>query len=185
MAEQTPGGFAAIYRVLRELEQTGSVLRGYYIETLGAAQFGAPATVDRMRSHVSDDDRPSASPALTLAATDPANPYGAALPWPDRPADEEGTRHRPARKAGSLVVMHDGRLVLYLERGGKKALVFDDDPARLAAAATSLAATVRGRRISRLTIETVGGHPVGSSPFGEALIEAGFERTIKGVRLDA
>jgi ATP-dependent Lhr-like helicase len=185
MAEQTPGGFAAIYRVLRELEQTGSVLRGYYIETLGAAQFGAPATVDRMRSHVSDDERPTDTAALTLAATDPANPYGAALPWPERPADDEGTRHRPARKAGSLVVMHDGRLVLYLERGGKKALVFDDEPARLAAAAQSLAATVRARRISRLTIESVGGQPVGSSPFGDALIEAGFERTIKGVRLDA
>ncbi|MCW2839756.1 MAG: ATP-dependent helicase [Aeromicrobium sp.] len=185
VAEQTPGGFAAVYRVLRELEQTGSVLRGYYVETLGAAQFGAPATVDRMRSHVTDDDRPTDTPALTLAATDPANPYGAALPWPDRAGDDESTRHRPARKAGSLVVMHDGQLVLYLERGGKKALVFDDDPARLAAAAASLARTVRGRRISRLTIETAGGQPVSSSPLGEALIEAGFERTIKGVRLDA
>ncbi|MET0447127.1 MAG: ATP-dependent helicase [Aeromicrobium sp.] len=185
MAEQTPGGFAAVYRVLRELEQTGSVLRGYYIETLGAAQFGAPATVDRMRAHVTDDERPTDATALTLAATDPANPYGAALPWPDRVVEDEGTRHRPARKAGSLIVMHDGRLVLYLERGGKKALVFDDDPARLAAAAASLASTVRARRISRLTIETAGGQPVGSSPLGEALIEAGFERTIKGVRLDA
>jgi len=185
MAEQTPGGFAAIYRVLRELEQTGAVLRGYYVETLGAAQFGAPATVDRMRAHVIEDDRPTDAAALTLAATDPANPYGAALPWPDRAADDEGTRHRPARKAGSIVVLHDGHLVLYLERGGKKALVFDDEPARLAAAARSVVATVRARRISRLTIETVGGQPVAASPLGEALLEAGFERSIKGVRLDA
>lgn len=186
MAEQTPGGFAAIYRLLRELEQTGSVLRGYYIETLGAAQFGAPATVDRMRAHVLDDERATDSSAITLAATDPANPYGAALPWPDRPTDDEGASgHRPARKAGSIVVMHDGRLVLYLERGGKKALVFDDNPARLAAAARSLVSTVRSRRISRLTIETAGGQPIASSPLGEALLEAGFERSIKGVRLDA
>ncbi|AWB91581.1 ATP-dependent helicase [Aeromicrobium chenweiae] len=185
MAEQTPGGFAAIYRVLRELEQTGSVLRGYYIETLGAAQFAATSTVDRMRAHATDDDRPTDARALTLAATDPANPYGAALPWPARAAEDDSSRHRPARKAGSLVVMHDGRLVVYLERGGKKALVFDDDPARLAAAATSLAATVRGRRISRLTIETVDGRPVAASAFGEALAEAGFEPTIKGLRLDA
>lgn len=185
MAEQTPGGFAGVYRVLRELEQTGSVLRGYYIETLGAAQFAATSTVDRMRAHATDDERPTDAAALTLAATDPANPYGAALAWPGRAADDESARHRPARKAGSLVVLHDGRLVAYLERGGKKALVFDDDPARLAAAAASLASTVRGRRISRLTIETAGGQPVASTTFGEALLEAGFERTIKGLRLDA
>ncbi len=185
MAEQTPGGFAAIYRVLRELEQSGSVLRGYYIETLGAAQFGAPATVDRMRAFVLEDDRPTDNAAVTLAATDPANPYGAALPWPDRQLDDAGTRHRPARKAGSLVVLHDGRLVLYLERGGKKALVFDDDPARLEAAGRSLASLVRARRMSRLTVETADGRPVASSPLGAALLEAGFEQTIKGVRLDA
>ncbi len=185
MAEQTPGGFAAIYRVLRELEQSGSVLRGYYVETLGAAQFAASSTVDRMRTHVVDDERPSDAAAITLAATDPANPYGAALPWPPRAEDDEASGHRPARKAGSLVVMHDGWLVVYLERGGKKAIVFDADPARLAAAAASLASTVRARRINRLTIETAGGQPVASSPLGEALLEAGFERTIKGVRLDA
>jgi ATP-dependent Lhr-like helicase len=185
MAEQTPGGFAAIYRVLRELEQSGSVLRGYYIETLGAAQFGAPATVDRMRAFVLEDDRPTDAAAVTLAATDPANPYGAALPWPDRVVDDGGTRHRPARKAGSLVVMHDGHLVLYLERGGKKALVFDDDPGRLAASARSLATLVRARRMTRLTIETADGRPIGASPLGDALLEAGFEQTIKGVRLDA
>ncbi|KAA1400153.1 ATP-dependent helicase [Aeromicrobium ginsengisoli] len=185
MAEQTPGGFAGVYRVLRELEQTGAVLRGYYIETLGAAQFAAPATVDRMRGHVTDDDRPSDAAALTLAATDPANPFGAALPWPERSSDDEGTRHRPARKAGSLVVIHDGRLVAYLERGGRKVLVFDGDPVRLSAAAASLAGTVRAKRISRLSIETADGRPVAGTPFGEALVEAGFERTIKGLRLDA
>ncbi|KQV75871.1 DEAD/DEAH box helicase [Aeromicrobium sp. Root344] len=185
MAEQTPGGFAGVYRVLRELEQTGAVLRGYYIETLGAAQFAAPATVDRMRGHVTDDDRPSDAAALTLAATDPANPFGAALPWPERSTDDEGTRHRPARKAGSLVVIHDGRLVAYLERGGRKVLMFDDQPARLAAAAASLATTVRAKRISRLSIETADGQSVAGTPFGEALLEAGFERTIKGLRLDA
>ncbi len=183
MAEQTPGGFAGVYRVLRELEQTGAVLRGYYIETLGAAQFAAPSTVDRMRGHASDDDRPTDAAAVTLAATDPANPYGAALPWPER--TEESAGHRPGRKAGSLVVMHDGRLVAYLERGGRKALVFDDDPARLAAAAASLVATVRAKRISRLSIETADGQSVASTPLGEALLEAGFERTIKGLRLDA
>ncbi len=182
MAEGTPGGFAGVYRVLRELEQTGACLRGYYIDSLGAAQFAAPSTVDRMRTYVNDDDAVTDDEALTLAATDPANPFGAALPWPARTND---SKHRPARKAGSLVVMHDGRLVLYLERGGKKALMFDHDPARLAAAATSLASTVRARRVHRLSVETVDGDPITDSPLGEALREAGFERTPKGVRLDA
>ncbi len=182
MAEGTPGGFAGVYRVLRELEQTGACLRGYYIDTLGAAQFAVPSTVDRMRTHVSDDDAVADVEALTLAATDPANPFGAALPWPARTTDSQ---HRPARKAGSLVVLHDGRLVLYLERGGKKALVFDHDPARLAASAASLAATVRARRVHRLTVETVDGEPITDTPLGHALRDAGFERTPKGVRLDA
>ena len=190
MAEGTPGGFAGVYRVLRELEQTGACLRGYYIDSLGAAQFAAPATVDRMRTHVNAGghlplagaDPVTDAPALTLAATDPANPFGAALPWPERAVQ---SRHRPARKAGSLVVMHDGRLVLYLERGGKKALVFDDDPAHLAAAAASLTAVVRGRRVHRLSVETVDGAPITDSPLGEALRAAGFERTPKGLRLDA
>ncbi|GAA3527892.1 ATP-dependent helicase [Aeromicrobium panaciterrae] len=180
MAEGTPGGFAGVYRVLRELEQTGSCLRGYYIDTLGAAQFAAPSTIDRMRTHVSDDDAVTDAAAVTLAATDPANPFGAALPWPARTTD---SRHRPARKAGSLVVMHDGRLVLYLERGGKKALVFDES--RLDPAAESLAATVRERRIHRLTVETVDGESIADTPLGEALRTAGFERTPKGLRLDA
>ena len=182
MAEGTPGGFAGVYRVLRELEQTGACLRGYYIDTLGAAQFAAPSTVDRMRTFVNDDGAVTETEAVTLAATDPANPFGAALPWPTRTTD---SRHRPARKAGSLVVIHDGRLVLYLERGGKKALVFDGEPARLAAAAESLASTVRARRVQRVSVETVDGEPITGSALGEALREVGFERTPRGVRLDA
>ncbi len=182
MAEGTAGGFAGVYRVLRELEQTGACLRGYYVDTLGAAQFAAPSTVDRMRTHVMDDETVTDAEALTLAATDPANPFGAALPWPARTTD---SKHRPARKAGSLVVMHDGRLVLYLERGSKKVLVFDDHPMRLKAAASSLAATVRDRRVHRLSVETANGAPVEGTPLGEALREAGFERIPKGLRLDA
>lgn len=133
-----------------------------------------------MRTHVFDDDAVTDADAVTLAATDPANPFGAALSWPARDTD---SKHRPARKAGSLVVMHDGRLVLYLERGGKKALVFDDS--RLAAAAESLASTVRARRVHRLSVESVDGESITDTPLGEALRAAGFERTPKGLRLDA
>jgi ATP-dependent Lhr-like helicase len=186
VAEQTPGGFAATYRVLRELEQTGACLRGYYIDTLGAAQFASPATVDRLRSHQrTDDTGPADVEAIVLAATDPANPFGAALPWPDVVDADESSRHRPARKAGSLVVIHDGHAVLYLERGGRKVLAFHDDPARLAPATAALAALVRTGRVSRLTVETAAGKPVGRTALGEALREAGFVEHPKGLRLDA
>jgi ATP-dependent Lhr-like helicase len=186
VAEQTPGGFAATYRVLRELEQTGACLRGYYVDTLGAAQFASPATVDRLRSHQRADEAEAPDvEALVLAATDPANPFGAALPWPDVVDADEGSRHRPARKAGSLVVMHDGHAVLYVERGGRKALVLDEDPRRLVPAASALAGLVRTGRVPRLTIETVGGHPVGPTALGEALRESGFVPHPKGLRLSA
>jgi len=185
-AEQTPGGFAGVYRVLREMEQTGACLRGYFIDTLGAAQFATPATIDRLRSSALDPDAPiSDVPAVTLAATDPANAFGAALPWPPLPGAAEGATHRPSRKAGALVVLHDGRPVLFVGRGGKKVLAFDDDPTRLAAAATSLVSVVRSGRLVRLTVETVDGSPVASTPVGEALLAAGFERVPKGVRLHA
>ena len=186
VAEQTPGGFAATYRVLRELEQTGACLRGYYIDTLGAAQFASPATVDRLRTHQRDDDTdPADVEALVLAATDPANPFGAALPWPDVVDPQESSRHRPARKAGSLAVIHDGQAVLYLERGGRKALVLHDDPRRLTPAAAALASVVRTGRVPRLTVETAGGRSVGSTALGDALREAGFVPHPKGLRLDA
>ena len=115
-----------------------------------------------------------------LAATDPANPYGAALAWPD------GAGHRPGRKAGALVVIVEGRLAAYLERGGRTALTWTADESDLAAAAHALAATVRGR-LGRAEVERIDGHPVmgGDHPFRDALLAAGFRPTPKGVRLRA
>ena len=183
MTENVPGGFAATYRVLRELEQNGACLRGYYVETLGAAQFAATSTIDRLRATSEAEPDPQHEPALVLAATDPANAYGAALPWPAQTSPE--STHRPARKAGSLVVLHGGRLLLYLERGGRKILTFDTDPDRMAAAAEALAAIVRSRRLTRLNIESVDGAPVAESALHDALRAAGFDRTPKGLRIDA
>src|SRR5690606_1370327 len=122
--------------------------RGYFVDGLGAAQFGTGATVDRLRGYVLDPDAAPPLDAVTLAATDPANPYGAALPWPapGTPAEEPdapAARHRPGRKAGALVVLVDGALTLYVERGGKTVLTFTDDADALRAAAASLAGTVR------------------------------------------
>src|SRR5439155_3485550 len=105
-AEGVPGGFAAVYKVLGALEERGAARRGYFVEGLGAAQFALPGAVDRLRALA---ERPDDADALVLAATDPANPYGAALPWPER-ASESGEAdaaagHRPGRKAGALVVL--------------------------------------------------------------------------------
>ncbi|KQV26074.1 DEAD/DEAH box helicase [Yonghaparkia sp. Root332] len=183
-AENVRGGFALMYKVLARMEEAGRVRRGYFVEHLGAAQFGTPATVDRLRTFVRDQDAAPALAPLVLAATDPANPYGAALPWPGAADDPVvGTpAHRPGRKAGALVALVDGHLAAYLERGGKSALTFTDEPASLAAAATELAAVVRAR-LRSLRIERVNGASVFGTPFAEALQEAGFVATPQGLRL--
>ena len=177
-SEGLPGGFAQAYRVLAGFEQAGHCRRGYVIEKLGAAQFAASATVDRLREFAGLTDPPPLR-AFTLAATDPANPYGAALAWPSL----EGVTHRPGRKAGGLVVIVDGSLALYLERGGKSALAFTDDEAVLAAAAGDLAATARARRLATLTIEQVNGAFVYGTPVGRALRDAGFVESPRGLTL--
>ena len=177
-SEGLPGGFAQAYRVLAGFEEAGHCRRGYVIEKLGAAQFAASTTVDRLRGFAGLPD-PAPLTAVTLAATDPANPYGAALAWPAL----EGVGHRPGRKAGGLVVLVDGALVLYLERGGKSALAFDDDEQRVAAAARDLAATARVRRLDTLTIEQVNGAFVYGTEVGRALRDAGFVESTRGLTL--
>ena len=177
-SEGVPGGFAQVYRILAGFEEAGHCRRGYVIEKLGAAQFAASATVDRLREFAAVADPPPLR-AVTLAATDPANPYGAALGWPAI----EGVTHRPGRKAGGLVVIVDGELTLYLERGGRTALAFTDDEARLAAAATDLAETAKRRRLETLTIEQVNGEFVYGTAVGRALRAAGFVESPKGLTL--
>ncbi|MFJ3491228.1 ATP-dependent helicase [Leifsonia aquatica] len=187
MNEGTPGGFALAYKVLSGFEETGRARRGYFIETLGAAQFATGATVDRLRGFTRDPLQEREHSAIALAATDPANPYGAALPWPAVPG-EAGTGHRPGRKAGALVVLVDGELTLYVERGGKSLLSFvDPEDAEagptLAAASRALAALVTGRRVDKLAVETVNGGFVLGTPTGDALAEAGFLAIPRGLRL--
>ncbi|BDV29649.1 ATP-dependent helicase [Microbacterium terricola] len=178
-SEGMPGGFAQAYRVLAGFEEAGHCRRGYVIEKLGAAQFAASATVDRLREYAGSADGPAPLNALTLAATDPANPYGAALAWPPL----EGITHRPGRKAGGLVVLVDGILTLYLERGGKTVLAFTEEETRLAAAAASLASTARDRRLDTLTIEQVNGAFVYGTGVGRALRDAGFVESPRGLTL--
>ncbi|MFC7848440.1 DEAD/DEAH box helicase [Arthrobacter sp. NPDC057388] len=185
MAENILGGFGLVYKVLARLEEAGRCRRGYFIEHLGAAQFAVPATVDRLRSYTEDAQLAKPEPvALALAATDPANPYGAALPWPATDADA-GTGHRPGRKAGALVVLVDGALALYVERGGKTLLVFTEDESVLAAAAAALVDVVKRGAMDKLVMEKVNGHDILGTPTASALTAAGAYSTPKGLRIRA
>jgi ATP-dependent Lhr-like helicase len=223
-AERIPGGFAAVYPVLRAMEETGQCRRGYFVEGLGGAQFALPGAVDRMRALAGDALKrdglaagataangaagdgasvprwPDASPAfpgapgvaprtddpqraVVLAAADPAQPYGAALAWPARP-EETATSHRPGRKAGAVVVLFGGELVLYVERGGKTLLSWTDNPVALEPCARALATAVRDGALGRITVEKAdGGMVVLDSPLTRALESAGFRHTPRGLRL--
>ncbi|PBO20393.1 ATP-dependent helicase, partial [Streptomyces albidoflavus] len=123
-AEGVEGGFSAVYRVLSAFEDSGQARRGYVVEGLGAAQFAMDGAVDRLRASATAAEREAGGTprqALVLAAADPANAYGAALPWPEPPS---GAGHKPGRKAGAMVVLVDGELAMYMERGGKTLLAW-------------------------------------------------------------
>ncbi len=177
--ERSTGGFSGIYPVLRAMEDAGQVVRGYVVEGLGAAQFAARGAVDRLRAQAAAED--SRSP-LILAATDPAQPYGAALPWPEVLGE---TRHRPGRKAGALVALVGGVPTLYLERGGRSLLTFTDETSALRAAAEGLADLVKRGRLGQLAVQRTDGESAHSSAIAEILTEAGFRPTPQGLRLRA
>ncbi|MBU6216526.1 MAG: DEAD/DEAH box helicase, partial [Acidobacteria bacterium] len=157
----------------RTMEERGQVRRGYFVEGLGGAQFALAGAVDLLRSAAAaDGDRSRRPVAVALSAVDPAQPYGASLPWP-RVADGRG----PSRSVGAWVVLVDGALRAFVERSGRRLLVVDDphdpmvDPALWAAALVDL---VRNGRIDRLRVETVDGLPASGSPWADALRAAGF-----------
>jgi ATP-dependent Lhr-like helicase len=189
-AEEIPGGFAMLYKVLTAFEETGRCQRGYFVESLGGAQFAVASTVDRLRSYIDSVDQEQREyHAVVLAAADPANPYGAALPWPTRQTDDD-VAHRPGRKAGALVALVDGELVWFLERGGRSLLGFTADPEAHIAAGAALAELVSAGRVQSILVEKVNGVPV-LEPGAEgqrgavqdALTTAGFSRTPRGLRL--
>jgi ATP-dependent Lhr-like helicase len=179
LAEGIPGGFAGLYGELSNLETLGTARRGYFVEGLGGAQFALPAAIERLRTMRTDE----AAGALVLAATDPANPFGATLPWPKR--DEDSNR-RPARVPGAYVVTIDAEPVLYVERGGKGLVplrAVDQDWLRTALEA--LAEAVKRGRVPRLGIERFDGEPVVGSETGELLIELGFRQSPRRLTLSA
>ena len=175
LAEGVPGGFSAIYSELTQLETLGIARRGYFVEGLGGAQFAIPGAVERLRAVGESDD------ALVLSAVDPAQPYGAALPWPER----EGLR-APARVAGAYVVLAGGEPILYLERAGRalQTLVPAEDP-RLQSALEALVEQVQRRLLKRLALEKVDGESAMVSALGPALIALGFQEGPRRLTLSA
>ncbi|HEV2875402.1 MAG TPA: hypothetical protein VGW14_09660, partial [Thermoleophilaceae bacterium] len=181
LAEGIPGGFAALYGELANLETLGTARRGYFVEGLGGAQFALSAAIERLRTMRTDEP----AGALVLAATDPANPFGATLSWPKRDDEEKQTR-RPARVAGAYVVSLDAEPVLYVERGGKGLLPLrEPDVEWLKPALEALAEAVRRSRVPRLGIERFDGEPVVGSPTAELLIELGFRQGPRRLTLSA
>ncbi len=173
LAEGVPGGFSSIYPELSQLETLGHARRGYFVEGLGGAQFAVPGAVERLRA-LRDDD---ASP-LVLAAVDPAQPYGAALPWPKR----QGLR----RVAGAYIVLAAGEPVLYLERGGRSLITLvDASDVRLLPSLSALVDHVRRGAIKRLGLERVDGEGALTSPLGPALLELGFQEGPRRLTLSA
>ena len=180
LAEGVPGGFAGLYSELTNLETLGTARRGYFVEGLGGAQFALPAAIERLRGLRSDEP---AGP-LVLAATDPANPYGATLPWPKRDGDDSG--RRPSRVPGAYVVMLESEPVLYLERGGKGLLPLKEpDETWLRPALEALADEVRRGRMPRLGVERFDGEPVVGSEAGALLVELGFRQGPRRLTLSA
>jgi ATP-dependent Lhr-like helicase len=208
--EDVPGSFAAVYRVLSTLEENGSCRRGYFVDGLGASQFAPAIAVDLLRDRAREaelehersrtdqgtrEDRGQASrrgsssaESVALAATDPANPYGAALAWPEVSGPlPEGRTVRPARRAGALVLLIDGDVAAYVDKGGKSLLWWAD--AGDAEAAAHLVRAVRDdSRLPQLAVERINGHSIADpavAAITEALVEAGCYRSPRSVRVRA
>ena len=179
LAEGLAGGFSAIYSELTQLETLGVARRGYFVEGLGGAQFALPGAVERLRAQGEADAEP-----VVLAAVDPAQPYGAVLPWPSRSGEAAG--RRPARAAGAYVVLSNGDPVLYLERGGRalQTLVPSED-ARLEPALEALVERVRRGQIKRLALERIDGESALASALGPRLVELGFQEGPRRLTLSA
>ena len=177
LGEGAEGGFAGVYPVLKELEERGQARRGYFVEGLGGAQFALPGAVDRLRSVAGSAGGGRATTPnravgpVVLAATDPAQPYGASLPWPT-------TEGRPGRVAGAHVVLFDGEPAVYLERGGRSLVTFP--VADRTEWAPALRALVDRGRLRSIEVGKVDGAPITGHPTESSLRDAGFTEGYRG-----
>ena len=180
LAEGIPSGFATLYDALGDLETLGVCRRGYFVEGLGGAQFALPGAVERLRAHTGEASAPA--PPLVLAATDPAQPYGAALPWPKRDAEAR----KPARAAGAYVMFVGAEPVVYVERGGRALqTLVDASDARLEPALRALAEFVLSGRGPKLGLEKLDGEPIVGSPLEPLLVDLGFRSSPRRLTLSA
>ena len=197
-AENVPGGFSAVYDVLKALEESGRIRRGYFVAGLGATQFALPAAIDLLRQLRTEP--PEEKPEFVqLAATDPANPYGSVLRWPDLPVADEDAETAPrvlTRAAYAEVILRNGQLVAWLRRGNPNLLVFlpGEEPERSQTAA-GLAHFLCNRGQERLRganhhagnqgvlITTINGQPVAAHPMARFLMDAGFHPGPLGMHL--
>jgi ATP-dependent Lhr-like helicase len=179
LAEEIPGGFSSLYPVLEEMEETGRVRRGYFVDGLAGGQFALPGAVERLRDARRDEE---ASPRIeVLPAVDPANPWGALLPWP------EGSRAdgpRPRRVAGAWVILAGGTPVVFLDAGGRSLVTFPalDEEVDAQGVAGAMVGIPRRSRRRTLVIERIDGEPAGDSPRAAWLERAGFVREYRGLR---
>ncbi|MDH3729999.1 MAG: DEAD/DEAH box helicase [Acidimicrobiia bacterium] len=168
VAEGVPGGFSGLYPVLRAMEDAGKVRRGYFVEGLGGAQFSIPGALDRIR-HIVETG------AVVLAAADPANPYGHAISWPDNDGSV-------GRRSGAYVVLVEGELAAFIERGGRRIVTFTTDDTRLQAVAGAIVDLAK-RKPRRMELELVDGERIATSPLGRMLAVSGFRTSYKGLVL--
>jgi ATP-dependent Lhr-like helicase len=193
-AENVPGGFSAVYDVLKALEESGRIRRGYFVGGLGATQFALPAAVDLLRQLRTEP--PAEKPEFVqLAATDPANPYGSVLRWPDLPVAEEDSESAPrilTRAAYAEVILRNGQLVTWLKRGNPNLLVFlpAEEPERSQAAAglahflcTLGQQRMRASNHEGVLITTINGQPVAAHSMARFLMDAGFHPGSLGMHL--
>jgi ATP-dependent Lhr-like helicase len=182
--EQLPGGFSSVYPVLRRLEETGRIRRGYFVAGLGGAQFALPAAVDFLRDARDERDEVVAAP---VAATDPGNPYGVLIPWPKVIGEDS---RGATRTVGSTAVLVDGRMAAWINRGARQLIVClpEDEPERsrigraLARELVEMAERSSERRRGWL-IEEINGQPAIEHSSREFLLEAGFASTARGLQL--
>jgi ATP-dependent Lhr-like helicase len=190
-AEGIAGGFGAVYDVLKALEDAGRLRRGYFASGVGATQFALPPALELLRTLREPPEEPE---VVVLSATDPGNPFGTILRWPDEPRQatepaEASTRRGPTRTIGSLVVIVNGALAAYVSRGARQLLVFlpEDEPGRSATAravAHKLAHMARAEqgRLA-LLIGDINGIPTSEHPIASFLLEAGFSPSALGFHM--
>ena len=179
LAEGAEGGFAGVYPVLKLLEERGEVRRGYFVAGLGAAQFAHEGAAERLRTE--RESVPAEPQVRTLAAVDTAQPYGAALAWPE----SSGT---PTRTVGAHVVLIDGIPAAYLDRGQRSLITFNTAEGGAAAARTelwvpALAQLVEDGRVTKMELTTIDGEPSSSHPLAPTFKAAGFQTGYRGLTL--